>query len=91
MIDKTHEAILHPRIGDRFQEFYTHWVYVVKVTRWHVWTMSASAPCTFPQDAKLTKHSKKSFRQYYSYQSPNLVDKYWINLCDRDNDVEGWL
>jgi len=91
MTDKTHEAILNPRVGDRFEEFYTHWVYIVKVTRWSVWTMSASAPCTFPQDAKLIKRSKKSFRKYFSYNSPNLVNKYWIKLCDRDNDIEGWL
>jgi hypothetical protein len=91
MTDKTHEAMLNPCIGDRFQEMYSHWVYVIKVTRWSVWTMSASSPCEFPKDGKVEKRSKKKFRDYYSYKNPALANKYWVRLCDRNNDVEGWL
>ncbi len=90
-LDNTHEAMLNPRKGDRFQEFYSHWVYVVKVSKYSVWTMSASAPCTFPKDGKLEKRSREEFKKYYAYQSPNLPNKYWIKLCDRDNDVSGWV
>lgn len=90
-IENTHQAILNPRKGDRFHEFYCHWVYVVKVTKYSVWTMSASSPCTFPEDAKLEKRSRKDFRNFYSYKNPDLKNKYWIKLCDRNNDVDGWV
>jgi hypothetical protein len=89
--DPTHEAMINPRVGDRFEEFYTHWVYVVKVTRWSVWTIEASAPCIFPQDGKLIKISRKKFHEYYSYKSDTLKNKYFVNLCDRGNNVDGWI
>ena len=90
---KTHEAMMNPKVGDRFEEFYTFWMYVVKVSRWHVWTMSASAPCEFPKDGKIEKRTKKEFRKHFSYQTkaPELKNKYWICLCDRNNNVKNWI
>jgi len=88
---ETHEAMMNPQKGDRFQEMYTHWVYVVKVVKDHVWTLSASSPCIFPRDGMIRKHTKSSFIELYSYNSPNLPNQYWVNLCDRKNDVRGWL
>lgn len=84
----TDEAMKNPRKGDRFHEFFTHWVYVIKVTKKFVWTMSASAPCEFPKDAKLEKRTREKFIDYYSYHGSSL---YWVDLCDRGNNVEGWL
>ena len=86
---RTHEAMMNPQVGDRFHEFFHHWVYVVKVTPCYVWTMSASAPCEFPKDGKLERRTKKAFIEFYSYKSPNLPDRYWINLCDRGADAAG--
>jgi hypothetical protein len=86
----THKAMMNPKVGDRFEEFYTHWVYVIKVTRLFVWTMSASVPCTFPQDGKLEKRTKTDFRKYYSYHN-SLENKYWVSLCDRGNNTDGWM
>jgi len=87
----THEAMTNPKVGDRFEEFYHHWVFIVKVTEDHVWTLSASNPCKFPEDGKLEIRSKEEFKNFYSYKSPQMVDRYWISLVDRDNDVRGWI
>jgi hypothetical protein len=86
----THLAMCQPAVGDRFQEFYSFWVYVVKVTRWSVWTAEASPPCVFPEDAKLIKRSRKDFIKHFSYKSTNLPDKHWVTLCDRGNCVHDW-
>lgn len=87
----THLAMTHPKVGDRFQEFFSYWVYVVKVTRKRVWIMYASCPCEFPKDGKLEKLSRQEFIKKYSYDGPDMKDKYWIQLCDRDNNVKGWV
>jgi hypothetical protein len=72
-ISKTHEAMINPMVGDRFHEMYSHWVYVVKVNRKHVWVMSASPPCQFPRDGILKKYTRDEFINYYSYNSPSLA------------------
>jgi hypothetical protein len=87
----THEAMMNPQVGDRFEEFFTYWMYVVKVTKKSVWTLSATAPCTFPEDGKLEKRTRKEFIDHYSYNFPNLPNKYWVKLRDRKNDVRGWV
>lgn len=86
--EDTHMAIMNPRMGDRFHEFFHHWIYVVKVTPKYVWTMSASAPCSFPEDAKLEKRRHEEFRKHCAYGG---ISGYWVYLCDRGNDVSGWL
>lgn len=86
----THEAMLDPQVGDRFCEMYTHWVYVVKVTKKYVWTLAASAPCSFPEDGDLVKRTREDYIHYYSYKSPNLKDKYFVQLVDRNRNVMGW-
>ena len=83
--------MLDPKAGDRFHEMYSHWVYVVKVGWIYVWILSASTPCEFPKDGVLEKRTKKNFVKYYSYKHHNLSDRYWIELCDRGNNVKGWI
>lgn len=91
IVNNTHEAMLDPQVGDRFHEFFTHWVYVVKVTDKYIWTLAASAPCEFPKDGILIRSKKDEFREYYSYKCASLPNKYWVDLCDRGKDVSGWF
>jgi hypothetical protein len=81
----TVKALRDPKVGDRLQEMLSHWVYVVAVEGDQVITMSASAPCTFPADAKVRRHTRRSFREHYGGDRP------WLLLEDRGNNVEGWL
>jgi hypothetical protein len=88
---ETYNAMHDPQEGDLFEEFYTHWVYIVKVTSRYIYTLSASAPCEFPKDGQLHKRTKEQFLNYYSYQSQNQKDKFWIKLWSRGNNVKGWF
>lgn len=87
---KTHEAMVDPQEGDRFHEMYQYWMYVVKVNRFHIWVVSASSPCKFPEDGMPKKFSKKDFVEFYSYDSKYKPKRYWIELADRGNDVKDW-
>jgi hypothetical protein len=82
----TREAFECPQIGDRFQEMYAHWVYVVDRKPDRVTILSASAPCTFPRDAKMWSGSLEEFRQRYSSSAG-----YTVHLAGRGHSVEGWL
>lgn len=84
----TAEAMDDPRIGDRFSEFYSFWLYVVDRDGDHITTMEASPPCEFPKDAKLAKYSLVDFRKRFAYGS---IPGYSIRLVDRGNDVSGWI
>ena len=88
---KTHEAMLDPRVGDRYHEMYNHWMYVVKVSYFFVWTISMSSPCIFPQDGVIEKWTRWGFRKHFSYKIRSLSNRYWMTLADRGNDVEGWI
>jgi len=90
MDEKTHEAMIRPKKGDRFHDCYCHWVYVVKTSFFHVWVMSSSAPCVFPEDATLMKLTRRKFIKKYAY-GDHMKNEYSIKLADRGNDVEGWV
>lgn len=86
---RTREAMEDPRPGDRYQEMYSFWVYVVAVEGERVATLEASPPCTVPRDGKLREfETREAFRAAYSYGS---IPGYWVTLADRDNNVDGWL
>jgi hypothetical protein len=69
---RTEAAVLNPQIGDRYHEMYSYWSYVVHVTDGYVFTMSAPAPCEFPQDGKLEKWTLARFAK--SYAELDFVD-----------------
>ena len=84
----TEEAFDDPQIGDRFHEMYSFWCYVVDRKGNYVTTMEASPPCAFPDDGKVKFQTLDEFRNRFSYES---IPGYWVSLCDRGNDVSGWL
>jgi hypothetical protein len=85
--DRTAEAFDAPRVGDRFQEMYTFWLYVVAIEP-KVVVLRGSAPITFPDGAERVEYDTvEDFRKAYAYGS---IPGYWVRLTDRDNDVTGW-
>lgn len=85
---RTHEAFLDPQIGDRFEEMYTFWLFVVYRGNDTIATLEGSAPVTFPKEGKLRVYrSLEEFRERFSY---DYFQGYWVNLVDRGNDVTGW-
>jgi hypothetical protein len=86
---ETYEALKDPKPGDRFHEFYSWWMYVVDVGRTHVTTLTASPPCTLPDDGKAERMTRKDFLRRYCYDT--MPDTPWLRLCDRGTDVSGWL
>jgi hypothetical protein len=85
---ETAAAFENPQTGDRFQEMYSFWVYVVDRKGNYVTTMEASPPCSFPDDGKVNHYSLAGFRERFSYGS---IPGYWVALAGRGHDVEGWL
>jgi hypothetical protein len=85
----TADAMDDPRAGDRFEEFYTFWMYVVAVNGdGSILVAQGSAPITFPYGAKFRRfETADDFRAAYSYKH---FSDYWVCLADRDNDVTGW-
>lgn len=88
MVVKTAEAMFNPQVGDRFHEFFSFWVYVLKRTDREITIMEASSPCELPKDGKVWKGSIEQFRVRYAYKG---ILGYSVLLCDRGNDVTGWL
>jgi hypothetical protein len=88
---ETEKAMEDPRPGDRYQEMYSFWVYVVAAPAdGSVVVAEASAPCTFPDDAKWRRFPDgPTFRQAYSYGGS--MPGYWVRLASRGEDVSGWL
>jgi hypothetical protein len=76
----TAEALQEPRIGDRFQEMYTYWAYVLDVGPGGVTYCDAGAPCEFPRDAELRTVTREAF-----------AARTWTWLASRGHDVTGWL
>lgn len=81
------QIMADPQAGDRFQEMYSFWGYVVHRDGDNVVIMTASPPCTFPQDAKVMKCTVAEMRTYFSYDS---ADGYWVTGAGRGHDVNGW-
>jgi hypothetical protein len=86
----TAEAFDDPQPGDRFNEMYSFWMFVVAVEpSGRVATMEAGAPCSFPSAGKLVIHeSHDAYRRAFAYGS---IAGYWVSLSDRGNDVDGWF
>ena len=87
---RTLAAMKDPQPGDRFQEMFSFWVYVVHRGIDEVVTMEANPPCTFPTDAETKHYTLKGFFDYFSYGTESLKDRFWVDLCDRGNNVAGW-
>lgn len=86
--DATSEAFDDPRVGDRFHELYSFWVYVVHVDGEYVATVEASPPCDLPTGGKLRHFpSREAFRAAYRYETN---PRYWVHLAGRGKQVRGW-
>ena len=84
----TEWAFKNPKVGDRFHEMYSFWVYVVAVRGNWVGIMEAAGPCELPKDGKVSFMTKDDFREKYAY---GTIPGYSIRFHDHDNDVEGWV
>jgi len=84
----TIQAFDDPQVGDRFHEFLSYWIYVVARDGERITVMEAHAPCSLPDEGKVTEYATlKDFRYACSYKTN---PGYWVRLADRGNDVEGW-
>jgi len=86
--EATHEAIMDPRVGDRYTEMCVFWLYVVGVGGAYVTTLEANGPCTLPDDGKLRIQTQVKFAKRLSYGN---IPGYWVQLAGRGHDVSGWL
>lgn len=84
----TEAAFNDPQPGDEFEEFLTHWVYVVGRDGDRVVWMSASAPCRFPNDGETKYGTLVDFRAAYAY---GTIPGYSVKLSRRGRNVDGWL
>lgn len=89
---RTADAFDDPQPGDRFHEMYSWWVYVVARDGDNVSTLSAAAPCTFPDDGTLWTGSVQDLRERYSYASDPTHQRlgYTVLLASRGDGVDGW-
>lgn len=86
---ETDRAMRTPRVGDRFTEMYSYWVYVLKVNRNRIIYMEAHPPCELPKDGKVIESSIGDFRDRFSYGN---IPGYWVRYVDNDpRVVAGWL
>lgn len=86
--ERTEQAFSNPRIGDRFTEMYSFWLYVVGRNGDKIATLEASPPCSFPEDGIFKVQTVKEFKNRFSYGS---IPGYWVHFVDSNNDVKGWL
>jgi hypothetical protein len=86
----TAAAFAEPRVGDRYTEMYSFWLFVVDVRGGMIETLEGNSPCEFPQDGKRWIGPKEAFQERFAYKSPSLEGQYWLRLVDRDNDVSHW-
>ena len=86
----TAEAMNDPQRGDRFCEMYCFWVYVIDRQGDRVTYLEASAPCTFPDDAKRTECSIGEWKARFMYRGGSQGS--WIHLVERGNRIpDEWL
>jgi hypothetical protein len=88
---ETNEAMDDPRPGDRYQEMYSFWMYVVAVrSDGAIIVAEGSPPVTFPQQATFRGFGNAdAFRRHYSYNGN--TPGYFVRLASRDENVTGWL
>jgi hypothetical protein len=88
--ENTALAFDDPQVGDHFSEMATYHVFVVDCNEEGIVWCSASAPCSFPKDAKFEKGTPEEFKNRYKY--PTNSSKYWVRLMERGvNEVMSWL
>lgn len=84
------EALHDPRPGDYWQEMFSWHMYVLSVEETDkgkiITTISASAPCEFPNDGKLQKRKHAEFISWLSYGS---IEGTWA-LCSKRNANLYW-
>lgn len=85
---KTHDALLDPQIGDHFHEMAAFHVFVVHRWGQYVITMEANPPCTLPRDGVVKMQTVAELRKRFS--SGTKPEQYWIELIERNINVEGW-
>lgn len=86
--DSEIEAIFaDPQPGDCFHEWYTFWGYVVHRDGDRAVIMTASAPCTFPDDGKVEVLTLEALRQRFAYET---IPGYFVTGAGRGHDVAGW-
>ena len=101
---ETIAAFEDPQVGDRFHEMFSFWVYVLHVGERVIVAEGSGHPSWFPDlyDGSVSPAQRPplririfdtpdDFRAQYRYKTAALADKYMVLLCDRGNDVEGWL
>lgn len=84
---KTDVAMKSPRVGDRFSEMFSFWVYVIGIEGDKITIIEASPPCELPKDGKISTTTLSEFRKRFSY---GAIPGYWVRYVDGDNNVEGW-
>jgi hypothetical protein len=74
-------AFAEPKVGDRFEEFCSYWVIVIKIDEGGILTYQKSG-CS---EEKLKRYaSGQEFRDAFSFSGRS---QYWIKLYSRDYDV----
>jgi len=88
--DGTSEALLNPRVGDRFTEMYSFDLFVVYVDGDTVATLECSRSydktTEMPRDGVLRVQSRTELEKRLSYSSGG----YWMDLAERGFNVNGW-
>lgn len=90
--DATMDALLHPEVGDHFDERFSFHMFVVHVTPGGgpIVAVEANPPCQVPDDGKAVPFdSLADFVDRYTYKS--MPHKSWVLLSGRGCDVRGWL
>lgn len=79
-------ALKDPKVGDRFSEMLSFWVYVLlREGNLVVW-MEAHPPCELPKDGIVKVGTLRDFERHFTDSAGA-----WVLLEDRGNDVSGWL
>jgi len=94
----TTEKILNPSVGDRFNEMYSFWMYVVKIGEEFgekiIYTAHFNPPCDVSAEGcrEIYKHTQKGFEKHYFYDSEAMNTKSWLLYTDNKlSDVENML
>lgn len=81
-------ALDSPRVGDRFTEMLSFWVYVIGIDGDTITTTEGSAPVIFPDEGKVRVQTKEEFKTRFLYKT---IPGPWVRLDARGKDVKGWL
>jgi hypothetical protein len=94
----TTEKFYNPKVGDRFQEMYSFWMYIVHIEKLPngrgnvIYTAHFHPPCEVnAQSAEIHKHFEKGLRNHYFYgSSERLKEVSWLMYCDhKPEHIEG--